>query len=104
MLFFGVGSIVGFFTFSHIVGWLLKHHKNKTLSLLTGFIVGSLLIVWPWKEINKSIIIGETQKILSYNWYYPTEMNSETLIAIGLIITGILVVYILDNITQKGKK
>jgi putative membrane protein len=39
---FTLGSITGLVTFSHILSYLLKHYKNITLSVLMGFIIGSL--------------------------------------------------------------
>ena len=44
-----LGSIIGFLTLSHSISYVLKKHYDSTISLLTGFIVGSLLIIWPWK-------------------------------------------------------
>jgi putative membrane protein len=46
----GLGAIVGLLTFSRILKWLFKNYKNYTLAILTGFIVGSLNKIWPWKE------------------------------------------------------
>ena len=46
----GAGVIVGLLTFSRIIKWLFDHYKNTTLAVLTGFILGSLNKIWPWKE------------------------------------------------------
>lgn len=46
----GIGAIVGLLSFSRILKWLFKHYKNYTLAALTGFIVGSLNKIWPWKH------------------------------------------------------
>lgn len=45
-----VGAIVGLLTFSRLLKWLFANYKNYTLAILTGFIVGSLNKIWPWKE------------------------------------------------------
>ena len=50
ILIFMAGAIVGLLTFSRILKWLFKHYKNITLAALTGFIIGSLNKIWPWKE------------------------------------------------------
>lgn len=47
---FTLGSVTGLVTFSHILSYVLKHYKNITLSVLMGFIIGSLGVVWPWKK------------------------------------------------------
>jgi len=94
---FFLGSAFGLMSFSHILSWVFKHYKNQTLSLLTGFILGSLSIIWPWKEVAESIIIKGKEKIIAYNWYIPNELNTETTLATLLIVVGILSVYALEN-------
>lgn len=47
---FAGGAVVGLLTFSRILKWLFKHYYNTTLALLTGFIIGSLNKIWPWKQ------------------------------------------------------
>jgi len=94
---FFLGSAFGLMSFSHILSWVFKHYKNQTLALLTGFILGSLSIIWPWKEVAESIIIKGKEKIIAYNWYFPNELNTETILAILLIIVGMLSVYALEN-------
>tara|TARA_B110000091_G_scaffold211704_1_gene256856 strand:- start:809 stop:1732 length:924 start_codon:yes stop_codon:yes gene_type:complete len=50
ILIFMAGAVVGLLTFSRVLKWLFKNHKNQTLAVLTGFIIGSLNKIWPWKE------------------------------------------------------
>ena len=45
-----LGAIVGLLLFSKILKWMFTNYKNYTLAILTGFIVGSLNKIWPWKE------------------------------------------------------
>jgi len=100
---FFIGSAFGLISFSHILSWVFKHYKNQTLALLTGFILGSLGVIWPWKEVAKSIIVKGKEKIISYKWYLPNELNTETLLAIFLILAGIFSVYALENFAQNKK-
>ena len=100
---FFLGSVFGLMSFSHILSWVFKHYKNQTLALLTGFILGSLSIIWPWKEVAESIIIKGKEKIIAYNWYFPNELNTETILAILLILVGILSVYALENFAINKK-
>jgi putative membrane protein len=46
---FGAGAIVGLLSFSKFLKWLLDTYRNTTIAVLTGFLVGSLYKVWPWK-------------------------------------------------------
>ena len=100
---FFIGSAFGLISFSHILSWVFKHYKNQTLALLTGFILGSLGVIWPWKEVAKSIIVKGKEKIISYKWYLPNELNTETLLAIFLILVGIFSVYALENFAEHKK-
>lgn len=100
---FFLGSIFGLMSFSHILSWVLKYYKDVTLALLTGFILGSLSIIWPWKKIEKSIMLNGEEKIIAYDWYFPSEYNQETILSILLIIIGILIVYSLESFPKNKK-
>ena len=94
---FFLGSAFGLMSFSHILSWVFKHYKNQTLALLTGFILGSLSIIWPWKKVAEKITVNGKDKIISYDLYFPNECNQETMLATLLIAIGILVVYSLEK-------
>merc|ERR1712000_249773 len=47
---FGCGAVLGLMAFSRLLSWLLHHYRSQTFALLSGFMVGSLVKVWPWKE------------------------------------------------------
>lgn len=94
---FIAGSVFGLIFFSHLLSWILKNYKNATLALLTGFIAGSLNLIWPWKTISKSVFIDGHEKILRYTPYVPNEINMETLTGGILIILGFLSVYLLER-------
>lgn len=96
---FTLGSVAGLVTFSHILNYILKHYKNITLATIMGFIIGSLGVVWPWKEtiyktnIDGSLLLDSRGKhiIANYRRFLP-EFNSQTYIAIVYIALGILIV------------
>ena len=108
---FTLGSVAGLVTFSHILNYVLKRYRNITLSLLMGFIIGSLGVVWPWKNtIFKTssdgalVLDSRGEKIISnYNRYIP-ELDLETFKAIGFIIIGILILLWLEWYGQKTRK
>jgi uncharacterized membrane protein len=108
---FTFGSVVGLVTFSHILNYILKHYKNTTLATIAGFIIGSLGVVWPWKNtIYKSnsegiFILDSTrnQIISNYERYFP-EFNTQTYIAIAYIALGILIVLGLEWYGQRTRQ
>lgn len=54
LLFFAAGAAAGIIGFSHLLSWLLSEYRDTTVALLTGFMVGSLNKIWPWKETLES--------------------------------------------------
>jgi len=96
---FTLGSVVGLVSLSHLLGYILKHYKFKTLALIMGFITGSLGVVWPWKEAlfkqdEFGSLIRDTngeQIIENYQRYLP-EMNIQTGCALLFISMGALFV------------
>lgn len=52
---FALGAIIGILSFSRFLHWLLARWKKETMVILAGFIIGSLVKVWPWS--NKDAIV-----------------------------------------------
>ena len=52
---FGIGAIIGILSFSKFLHWLLARWQKPTMIVLAGFIIGSLVKVWPWN--NKDAIV-----------------------------------------------
>jgi putative membrane protein len=48
---FALGCISGLMAFSRLLNWMFTRHHDLTVSSLTGFLLGSLTIIWPWKEV-----------------------------------------------------
>ena len=80
------GAIVGLLSFSRVLKWLFKHYENTTLAVLTGFIIGSLNVIWPWKqtfrvfskEAGKEIPLMEITDLGSLSVYQKSIQNFES--------------------------
>jgi putative membrane protein len=71
---FAVGCLIGLFGFSRVLSWLLQHYRTATLQLLIGFIVGSLPVLWPWRELVRYQLGPEGQMIpLDYRYLTPGD-------------------------------
>ena len=109
---FTLGSVTGLVTLSHLLNYVLKRFKNITTAIIIGFIAGSLGVVWPWKrtifKVNSTgehLIDSDGQKIIqNFQRYIPNFYETETWIAIGFVIFGILIVLALDWYGQRTKK
>ena len=97
-----IGAVAGLLAFSHFLSWILKRFPDATTATLTGFVLGSLGILWPWKE---SIIevFGEKEKITGYIWHLP-QINQELIIASVCCILGIFTIIVTENLAKKEKK
>ncbi|MCW7553227.1 DUF368 domain-containing protein [Endozoicomonas gorgoniicola] len=60
---FASGCVVGLLSFSHILSWLLRKHRDLALSLLTGLMVGALGKVWPWKQTLETRLNSSGQEV-----------------------------------------
>ncbi|OYX25873.1 MAG: DUF368 domain-containing protein [Flavobacteriales bacterium 32-35-8] len=108
---FTLGSVTGLVTFSHILSYILKHYKSITLSSIIGFIVGSLGVVWPWKETiykltddGSFIYDSRGEKVVENFKRFIPEINLETFYAILFILLGITIVLALEIYAQKTRK
>jgi len=46
---FAAGCLIGLLSFSRFLSYMLDKYTSQTLALLTGFLIGALYKVWPWK-------------------------------------------------------
>ena len=59
---FAVGAVCGILAFSRFLHWLLARYHKQTLLVLAGFIIGSLVKVWPWSNME-AIVISQFPEI-----------------------------------------
>lgn len=90
---FAAGALIGITSFSRVLSFALARFRNCTLAVLTGFMLGSLNKVWPWKE--KITSAGGFE--LEHN-ILPNAFVAE---AIVLAIIGFFLVYFLEKLSQK---
>lgn len=101
---FAVGAIIGLKSFSKILHWMFEHHKNTTLTLLVGFMVGSLNKVWPWKEVLETRINshGEVVPYIDKS-ILPQHFDGDPKIvmAIVLAILGFVLIFGMEKMASK---
>ncbi len=104
---FGVGCITGILTFSHVLNWMLKNYHNVTVALLTGFMVGSLNKVWPWKQTLETYTDrhGEVKPLVQANVLpgaYEALVGHESYLEYGIALAlfGFVLVYLIDKFTD----
>jgi putative membrane protein len=71
---FGIGCLIGLALFSRLLAWLFKRQHDATMQLLLGFIVGSLPVLWPWRELVGYQLGPDGQIIpLAFRYLMPSE-------------------------------
>ena len=99
----GAGAIVGLLTFSRVLKWLFTNFKNYTLAILTGFIIGSLNKIWPWKETltwrtnSHGIEVPLNQQSVSPFHFEDNQL----MFAILLAIVGFGLILLLEKLAVK---
>lgn len=94
----GIGAALGLVTLSHLLAWIFKRWHDAAVALMTGFVAGSLLIIWPWKKaITENFQAGDKvkEKVVAYDWQAP-PMDGATLLAILVILAGCLTVWLIE--------
>ena len=98
-----VGAIVGLLSFSRLLKWLFDHYENLTLTVLTGFIIGSLNKIWPWKEVLESEVINGKLKVLDDQSVMPYSYQGDPQLGMAVIMgfIGFLFIVFLEKLAAK---
>ena len=104
ILVFMAGAIVGLLAFSRVLKWLFKNHKNLTLALLTGFIIGSLNKIWPWKETltwrinSRGVEVPFNQQSISP---FSFDEDPQLIMAIAFAVLGFVLILGMEKLAIK---
>lgn len=104
ILTFGVGCVVGLLSFSKFLNWLFKKYHDITVAALTGFLIGSLNKIWPWKEVisTRENSKGEIVPFIETN-VLPNQFHEDPQI-IGIIILAIIGFVLIFGLEKLAKK
>ena len=95
------GGVVGLLAFSHLLSWIFKNYRDITIAVLTGFILGSMPIIWPWKN-DVITYFGSESKVIGYEYYFP-ELNLDFAIAFVIILIGAALIVLTEKMAKKDK-
>jgi putative membrane protein len=110
LLVFIAGALIGIIAFSNLLSWLIKNYHNFTIATLTGFMIGSLNKVWPWKEVTETFIDRHnvvrplTERNIFPATYENLTGNQAWLTgALLLAIVGFGLIFAIESLTKKRK-
>lgn len=105
----GIGAVVGLIAFSHVLSWVFKRFRDQTLALLTGFILGSVSILWPWQhmiyltnEAGEQILKKGVPIIMKYERIIPDGFSTEVIFAILIALSGIITIWVVEWMASKN--
>jgi len=104
--FFGAGCIAGLLAFSHLLSYLLKRYHDLTIALLTGFMIGSLNKIWPWKNVLEWGVDRHGEKVAALeDNVLPTHYEGDPMIigALCLAFLGFSLIFIFEGMAKKKK-
>ncbi len=103
-----MGCGFGLIAFSHLLSWVFKHYENQTLAVMTGFVIGSLVVIWPWKETLTEQVIREgkppKEVVTGYEWLAPNLSSADTWLAVGLMVLGAVSIVVMERTASRGSQ
>ncbi len=103
-----LGAAVGLVAFSHFLSWVFKKYRDETISVLTGFILGSVSILWPWQreeylaDSTGNFILKDGERIVThYSRYIPENYDMEFWMAITWVVAGIVTIWAIEFFAGK---
>lgn len=104
ILVFITGCVAGLLSFSHVLSWLLRFHREVTLFLLAGFMLGSLNKVWPWKEVIAYRLNHEGRQVPAFDrsilpgtYLETTGQDPQLFLAILFAAFGIFLIIAIEK-------
>lgn len=101
---FAVGAGAGLLCFSRLLYWLLHRFHQGTMALLTGFLFGSLAVVWPWKRVldwvegsHGQLKPAQQVPVSPTEFFVLTGQEPAVMLCIVLMVVGFVAVWLIDS-------
>lgn len=97
---FALGCGLGLMAFARVLSWLFAHYERVTVTLLIGFMVGSLRKIWPFKETLEWMVDRHGDKVPKVERNILPEPSTELWICLALAIVGFVVILGLNRLRR----
>nr|VFK09581.1 MAG: putative membrane protein [Candidatus Kentron sp. LPFa] len=97
---FGLGALVGLLLFSRFLAWLLRNFYRRTFLVITGVLMGSLWIIWPF-QARVYLDIGGKSHLVSSTPIWPQEFDETTLAVLCLILLGMAIMITIHSFVKR---
>lgn len=98
---FALGALIGLLAFSHVLSWFLKRYHNSTIALLTGFMAGAIVKVWPWR-----MQVGAEpglDRAVSPSAYAAEQGDPHVAVAVAIAVAACAFVLVLGYLENRKK-
>ncbi len=98
-----LGAVFGLLSFARLLKWMFVRFRNGTLALLTGFIIGSLQKIWPWKEVLETRVYDGKPFVVREANVAPWNFGGDPHLwqAILLAVLGFALIFLLEGLANK---
>lgn len=93
---FVFGIITGIVLFSRILSYMLKRFYQQTILFITGLLIASIYIIWPF-QIRLYEIIRHKERLVSSTPYIPESFTNQVFYSMFMIFIGLILVMLLDR-------
>ncbi|SIS45948.1 DUF368 domain-containing protein [Neptunomonas antarctica] len=107
---FMAGCAVGLLSFSRLLNWLFTSYRMFTLALMSGFLLGSLNKVWPWKYTTAYTFDRQGKQIplvqdnvSPFNYEVLNGQDSFMVASIALLILGMAIVLWMERVQSANR-
>jgi putative membrane protein len=104
LLLLASGAVAGLICFSRLLYWLLSEYRSNTIAVLTGFLFGSLTVVWPWKRVlswlpDRHGGLKPVQQLPVLPDEFAARTGDDPMLMLCLLLTmgGFLLVWLIDR-------
>jgi len=101
---FAMGCLVGITTISRVLSWMFKNYNSLTLATLTGFMIGSLNKVWPWRNVLSERLNSKGKMVpFLEESVLPNNFDGTTFVlpVVALMVVGFISVFVMERLGGK---
>ncbi len=99
----GIGAVIGLVLFARVISWTLKRYHDVTIAALVGFMLGSLHVIWPWKEVTATRLDRHGEEVpAAYANLLPDVSTGAFWLAVALMVGGFLLVNAMDHAQSRN--
>ena len=100
---FGLGAATGLILFSRVLSFILKLYYQATIMVITGILLASLWVIWPFQERQYEIINGK-EYLIRAKPFLPDELSYNLYVSVSLALAGLAIVVLLDRFAKTRKR